>query len=34
MVMLVVQHKCGQGYESTIMALAMALSIGAGIVMV
>ena len=34
MVMLVVQHNCGQGYESTIMALETALSIGAGIVMV
>ncbi len=33
MVMLVVQHNCGQGYESTIMALEMALSIGAGMVM-
>lgn len=31
--MLVVQHNCGQGYESTIMALETALSIGAGIVM-
>lgn len=33
MVMLVVQHNCGQGYESTIMTLETALSIGAGIVM-
>ena len=32
--MLVVQHNCGQGYESTVMALETALSIGAGIVMV
>lgn len=31
--MLVVQHNCGQGYESTIMALETALNIGAGIVM-
>lgn len=31
--MLVVQHICGQGYESTIMALETALSIGAGMVM-
>lgn len=33
MVMLVVQHNCGQGYEITIMALETALSIGAGMVM-
>ena len=32
--MLVVQHNCGQSYESTVMALETALSIGAGIVMV
>ena len=32
--MLVVQHNCGQGYESTIMILETALSIRAGIVMV
>lgn len=31
--MLVVQHNCGQGYESTVLALETALSIGAGIVM-
>ncbi len=31
--MLVVQHNCGQGYESKVLALEMALSIGAGIVM-
>ncbi len=31
--MLVVQHNFGQSYESTIMALETALSIGAGIVM-
>lgn len=30
--MLVVQHNCGQGYESTIMALETALSIEVGIV--
>ncbi len=33
MVMLVIQHNCGRGYESTVMALETALSIGAGIVM-
>ena len=32
--MLVVQYNCGQGYESTVMALEIALSIRAGIVMV
>ena len=32
--MLVVQYNCGQGYESTVMALETALSIRAGIVMV
>ncbi len=32
--MLVVQHNCGQGYESTIMALETALSLKAGIVMI
>lgn len=32
--MLVVQHNCGQGYESTVMALETAISVGAGIVMV
>lgn len=31
--MLVVQHNCGQDYESTIMALETALGIGADIVM-
>ena len=29
--MLVVQHNCGRGYESTVMALETALDIGAGI---
>lgn len=33
MVMLIVQHNCGRGYESTVMALETALSIGAGLVM-
>ncbi len=32
--MLVVQHNCGQGYESTVMALKTALSVEAGIVLV
>ncbi len=32
--MLVVQHNCGQEYESTIMALETALSVEAGIAMV
>ena len=32
--MLVVQHNCGQGYKSTVMALETALSVGAGIVMI
>ena len=32
--MLVVQYNCGQGYESTVMALETLLSIGPGIVMV
>ena len=32
--MLVVQHNCGQGYESMVMALETALSVEAGIVMV
>lgn len=31
--MLVVQHNCGQGYESTVLALETALSIEADIVM-
>ena len=31
--MLIVQHNCGRGYESTVMALETALSIGAGLVM-
>lgn len=31
--MLIVQHNCGRGYESTITTLETALSIGAGIVM-
>ncbi len=30
--MLVIQHNCGRGYESTIATLEMSLSIGAGIV--
>ena len=30
--MLVIQHNCGRGYESTIASLEAALSIGAGIV--
>ena len=30
--MLVIQHNCGRGYESTIAALETALSIAAGIV--
>ncbi len=32
--MLLVQHNCGQGYESTIMALETGLSVEAGIVMI
>ena len=32
--MLVVQHNCGQGYKSTVMALETALNIEASIVMV
>lgn len=32
--MLVIQHNCGQGYESTVMALETALSVEAGIIMV
>lgn len=32
--MLIVQHKCAQGYGSTFMALETALSTGAGTVMV
>ena len=32
MVMLIVQHNCGRGYESTVMALETALNIGAGTV--
>lgn len=32
--MVVVQHTCGQRYESTVMVLETALSTGAGIVMV
>ena len=32
--MLVVQHNCGQGYESTMMALETAICVGAGIVMI
>ncbi len=32
--MLVVQHNCGQGYESRVMALETALSVEAGIVLV
>ncbi len=31
--MLIIQHNCGRGYESTVMALETALNIGAGIVM-
>lgn len=31
--MLVIQHNCGRGYESTVMALKTALSIGAGMIM-
>lgn len=30
--MLVIQHNCGRGYESTIAALETTLSIGAGMV--
>lgn len=32
--MLVVQHNCKQEYESTVIALKTALSVGAGIVIV
>ncbi len=32
--MLLIQHNCGQGYESTVMALKTELSIEAGIVMI
>lgn len=32
--MLVVQHNYGQGYESTVMVMETALSLGAGIVMI
>ena len=32
--MLVVQHNCGQGYESTVMVVETALYVGAGIVMI
>ena len=32
--MLVVQHNCGQGYESTIMALETGLTVEAGIFMI
>ena len=31
--MLIVQHNCGRGYESTVMALETALTIKAGVVM-
>ena len=31
--MLVIQHNCGRGYESTVMALETALGIGAGMIM-
>ncbi len=33
MVILIIQHNNGRGYESTVMALETALNIGAGIVM-
>lgn len=32
--MLVVQHNCGQGYISIVMALEMTLSVEVGIVMI
>ena len=32
--MLLVQHNCGQGYKSTMMALETALSVEAGIVII
>ncbi len=32
--MLVVQHNCGQGFESTVMARETVLSVKAGIVMI
>ena len=32
--MLLVQHNCGQGYESTMMALETALSVEAGIIII
>ena len=31
--MLIVQHNCGRRYKNTVMALEMALNIGAGLVM-
>lgn len=33
MVMLIIQHNCGRGYKSTVMALETTLNIGAGMVM-
>ena len=32
--MLVIQHNCGQGYESIVMVLETVISVGAGIVMI
>ena len=32
--MLLVQHNCGQGYESTLIALETGLSVKAGIILI
>lgn len=33
MIIIIIQHNCGEGYESTVMRLEAALNIEAGIIM-